>query len=103
LKSIYEIGCDVFGGTSNDPAAAIFGQQDAIKILSDKFNDIQLREFHDTDAEDIVNYLTSFPPGNQSDTDTIERARGENTERLDASSGWFVTHRKGALITATLA
>ena len=107
LKSIYEIGCDVFGGTPNDPAAAIFGQQDAIKILSDKFNDIQLREFHDTytvtDAEDIVNYLTSFPPGNQSDTDTIERARGENTERLDASSGWFVTHRKGALITATLA
>ena len=107
LKSIYEIGCDVFGGTPYDPAAAIFGPQDAIKILLGQFNDIQLHEFHDTytvaDAEDIVNYLTSFPPGNQSDADMIEKARREITERLDASSGRIVTHRKGALITATLA
>lgn len=107
LKSIYEIGCDVVGGTPNDPAAAIFGPQDAIKILSDQFNDIQLHEFHDTytvtDTEDIVHYLTSFPPGNQSDADMIENARREITECLDASSGQIVTHRKGALITATLA
>ena len=107
LKSIYEIGCDVVGGTPNDPAAAIFGPQDAIKILSDQFNDIQLHEFHDTytvtDTEDIVHYLTSFPPGNQSDADMIENARREITECLDASSGRIVTHRKGALITATLA
>ena len=107
LKSIYEIGCDVFRGTPYDPAAAIFGPQDAIKILSDQFNDIQLHEFHDTytvtDTEDIVHYLTSFPPGNQSDADMIENARREITERLDASSGRIVTHRKGALITATLA
>ena len=107
LKSIYEIGCDVFGGTPNDPAATIFGPQDAIEILSDQFNDIQLHEFDDTytvtDTEDIVHYLTSFPPGNQSDADMIENARREITERLHASSGRIVTHRKGALITATLA
>ena len=107
LKSIYEIGCDVFGGTPHDPAAAIYGPQNAIKILSDQFNDIQLHEFDDTytvtDTEDIVHYLTSFPPGNQSDADMIENARREITERLDASSGRIVTHRKSALITATLA
>lgn len=107
LKSIYKIGCDVFGGAPNDPAAAIFGPQDAVKILSDQFSDIQLHEFHDTytvaDADDIVHYLTSFPPGNQSDADMIEKARREIKVRLDASSGWIETHRKGALITATLA
>lgn len=107
LKSIYEIGCDVFGGAPHDPATTIFGPQDAIKILSDQFKDIQLHEFNDTytvaDAEDIVHYLTSFPPGNQSDADMIENARREITERLDASSGRIVTRRKGTLITATLA
>jgi ubiquinone/menaquinone biosynthesis C-methylase UbiE len=104
LRELFEIGAKVFGGASFDPATKALGVTTAHKLLTHRFDTVTLHRFEDTysinDVEDIVRYLTSFPPGITAEQ--REELRHLVVERLHQNAGVLKVKREAALICGRL-
>jgi SAM-dependent methyltransferase len=104
LRELFEIGSAAFGGTACDPAAARLGPAAAAALLRTHFRDVTMLLFEDSyaidDGDDVVRYLTSFPPGITATAGEREELRRLVLDRLRKSGGILRTNRECALIRA---
>jgi SAM-dependent methyltransferase len=103
MKELNELSHRVFGTPPYDFGSAPFSLESGEPILRRRFADVEIHAATDvlyvTDAPDIVNYLTSFPPGDgagESDLASLDR---ELALRMSAQGGVFpVTRIAGYMV-----
>lgn len=104
MRDLFDLGSKAFGGVASDPAASLFGVVAAQTLLARRFNAVTVHMFEDTyaidDAEDIFQYLTSFPPGDHASEQQEDELRRLIAERLGQYDGVLKVKREGALICA---
>jgi SAM-dependent methyltransferase len=102
LKELFKWGGAVFGGSTSDPAAEIFGADTALRLLPAHFHALAVVDYEDlyeiTDGEDIIRYLCSFPPGNQASEPEVRELRALIQEKLEQSLGSIRVARESNLI-----
>ncbi len=105
LHELFDLGNKIFGGSSYDPAAAVFGLGMAQEMLSDHLENVTVHEFEDTylisEAADIYQYLTSFPPGINSSDDERLSAQDAISRYLAENNGVLKVKRLGGLVCGT--
>ena len=73
------------GSPELDPSGVAFGFETAERLLGDQFGNVELRRYpsrlHVTDPEDVFMALTSYPPGDGADEQTLDAFR----QRIDAA------------------
>lgn len=102
LRRLREVISEVFGVRTSDPAAG-FGTRSGLEILNSSFADVEWRSYEDTlrctDVEDIVAYVTSFPPGEHATFKERKNLRRLLQERLDRGHGAFsLTKETGVFV-----
>lgn len=102
LGALFDLGSRAFGGAPRDPAARIFGPGRALELFGERFDDVALHRFQDvyviTDADDIVQYLTSYPPGNRAGEAEITAVGRLVAARLDEAGGVLNVAREAVLV-----
>lgn len=102
LRELFDLGSQAFGTADSDPAATLFGVGAARTLLAQHFGTVTVHMFEDTyaidDAEDILLYLTSFPPGIDASERRKSEARHLIAERLGQNDGVLKVKREGAVI-----
>ncbi len=97
---------EVFGPLRREPYHERFGPHNGAPMLEPHFETLEWRAFEDalmcTDADDVLAYLLSYPPGEQADANQIASLRAAIVARIDAGSGAFrVTKEVGAFVCHT--
>lgn len=104
MKELFEISSSFFGGSSTDPAAAAFNICNAEKSVEKSLDLVTSHVFKDiyaiTDPEDLINYITSFPPGIEADDEQIKELRDFVTSRMNQNSNVLNVNRVSALVCA---
>lgn len=72
MREIYELAT-VLGSAPTEPSAAVFGLDIAERSMRSRFGDVAIfrrpAELRITDPDDVLHYLTSFPPGDGASED----------------------------------
>ena len=93
----------VFGAPCSDMSSASFSLESGAAILRRHFESVTVNATSDilnvTDARDIVNYLTSFPPGAGADAAILEILERELASRM--ADGVFPITRIAGYLVAT--
>lgn len=104
LMELFSLGGAAFGGATSDPAAAAFGVDAARAHLGRRFQAVDVHIFEDSyaidDVDDIIDYLTSFPPGSAATREQHDALRRLAAENLAANGGVLAVKREAALIWA---
>ncbi len=93
----------VFGTPPYDVGSAPFSLESGEPILRRHFRDVEVHAKTDilrvTDAQDVVNCLRSFPPGDRADEATLRNLDRELAERMAAQDGLFpITRIAGYMV-----
>lgn len=87
MRALYELAT-AFGGSPHDPVAAIFGYDEARRMMTAIFGNVTAFDYparlRVTDPEDVFLALTSFPPGetaSEAELDAFRQAIGEAFEK----------------------
>jgi SAM-dependent methyltransferase len=102
MRELREVSSEVFGHDPGDPATP-FGKHSGIEKLNACFADVEWRTYEDrlrcTDVDDIVAYMTSFPPGENATYKESRKLRRLVQERIDRGNGAFsITKETGAFV-----
>ncbi len=102
MGELFDLGAQAFGGSGSDPAAAMFGVSTAKTLLARRFDTVTVHKYEDIyaidDADDIFQYLTSFPPGIDATEPQRHGLRTLISERLSRDGGVLKVKRGSALI-----
>lgn len=102
LGALFELGSRAFGGEPHDPAARAFGPGHALALFEERFEDVTLQRFEDvyviTEADDIVQYLTSYPPGSRAGEQEVAALRQLVAARLEEAGGVLNVAREAVLV-----
>jgi SAM-dependent methyltransferase len=104
MKELKELSHAIFGAPPYDLGAASFSLEIGEPILSRYFQNVEVKEMIDvlcvTDARDIVNYLRSFPPGDEAGETTLRNLDRELAFRMGAQGAAFSVTRIAAAMVA---
>ncbi len=105
MKEMSLLSHAVFGTPPYDVGSAPFSLESGEPILRRHFQDVEVKAITDvlriTDAVDIVNCLTSFPPGDTADEATLQHLDRELAARMNAQGGVFPVTRIAGYIVAS--
>ena len=105
MKELKELSHSVFGAPPHDLGAASFSLESGKPILSKYFQNVEVKEMTDvlrvTDAQDIVNYLRSFPPGDEAGETALRNLDRELALRMGAREGVFPVTRIAGYMVAS--
>lgn len=103
FRAVMTLGNAAYGGPDLDPAAVLFGPEDASNLLQDRFTDIETRVYQDTyavdHAPDVVAYLTSMPPGNEASDEQLEQLLCLTEAAITAGGGVLNVLRESVLVS----
>jgi len=98
LRELWEVRCEVFGGSPTSTLADVFGSVTGAAILSRRFTDVEWREYEDplhcTVPEDVVAFLTSAPPGEDASPAQLSSLRRVVDERFHSGGGVFAVSKE---------
>lgn len=94
---------EVFGTAVGDSTVDAFGLESGLPMLAASFEEVQLRRFEDslrpTDPQHVVDYLTSYPPGEDASPAQHRQLVDLVSSRFDDGDGVFtVTKDTGLFI-----
>ncbi len=103
LKELTDLTEAVFGPMPKDFGHASFSLESGEPILRRHFADVTVHASTDilrvTDAQDVVNYVCSFPPGDGAPEPLLQKLKRELATRMAAQGGVFpVTRVVGYLV-----
>jgi SAM-dependent methyltransferase len=105
MKELNQLSHAVFGTPAYDIGSAPFSLESGAPILSRYFQSVEVKKMTDvlrvTDAQDIVNYLRSFPPGDEADETTLRNLDRELALRVAAQDGVFLVTRIAGYMVAS--
>jgi SAM-dependent methyltransferase len=105
MKELNALSHDILGTPPYDFGSASFSLESGEPILRKYFRTVDVRSntdvLHVTEAVDVVNFLTSFPPGEDADEATLDRLREELARRMP--DGVFPITRIAGVMVANLA
>ncbi|MDX2380093.1 MAG: class I SAM-dependent methyltransferase [Acidimicrobiia bacterium] len=91
MRELWAIRADVFGLSEIDATIEAFGADTGFTILREHFGDIRWRRFEDelhcTDADDVLAYICSTPPGENASQEERRQLRDKIREAIDAGDG----------------
>jgi SAM-dependent methyltransferase len=103
LRELLEISTEVFGPTGHPRFLEAFGAHNGGDILGEHFAEVEWRSYDGdlvcTNADDVLAYLVSFPPGERGNDDELHRladvvsrtlAEGDGVLRVTKETGAFV-------------
>ncbi|MCO5730012.1 class I SAM-dependent methyltransferase [Rhizobium sp. SSA_523] len=103
LRALYEL-TRVLGAAPLDPAAAIFGFKEADEMMRQTFGTVSIlrhpARLRVTDPEDVFLAMTSFPPGEDASSDTLEAFRAAIAEAFERGGGAVEAEQERALFLA---
>jgi SAM-dependent methyltransferase len=98
LRELFDLGRVVFGGEHGDQVSAIFGLENGQAMLEAEFETVQLWLYPDrlvcTDPADILNYLTSSPPGDTASAAELLALRTVVEQAFAAGGGTFTVSKE---------
>lgn len=105
LRELGEIAGEVLGDAAADDPTAPFGAVSSVDILRAHFGGVEWRPFEDTlyctDADDLLAYITSHPPGESASPAQIQALRQAIQQRLDDGNGTLaVSKETGAFVAS---
>jgi SAM-dependent methyltransferase len=104
LRELFVIEATVFGPTRRLRHHEVFGPESGRELLLERFGDVEWHayddELHCTDAEDVVAYICSTPPGEDASSDQVERLRSEVQRRMSENAGVLVIAKHVGAFTA---
>ena len=93
MRELLDLRRSVFGGRHGDQVSSAFALENGRPILEAAFKTIELRQYPDllvcTDPRDIIDYLTSSPPGDGASEHQIEALHEAVTIAFRRSGGKF--------------
>ena len=103
MKELKDLSHKVFGTLPYDLGAASFSLESGAPILRRYFQTVEVKEIEDllrvTDAQDIVNYLRSFSPGEDADETMLRNLDKELALKMADLGGVFpVTRIAGYMV-----
>ncbi len=102
MRELNLLSRSVFGTPPGDFGSASFSLESGAPILRRHFHDVEVHPRTDvlrvTDARDIVNYLRSFPPGEDADEETLRILDKELALRMGADGVFPVTRIAGLMV-----
>ncbi|HXC55468.1 MAG TPA: class I SAM-dependent methyltransferase [Rhizomicrobium sp.] len=95
----------IFGTPQYDLGSGSFSLESGAPILRRHFQRVEVTATTDilnvTDAQDIVNYLRSFPPGDEADEASLRALDSELAARMSAQGGVFpITRIAGHMVAS---
>ncbi len=107
LRVLYDVSVAAFGGTGGDPAAAIFGFDEAHALLDGAFGNVELHRFPGslriTEPEHVFEAQTSFPPGDGAPDDQLAVLRQAINDAFANGGGVLEVEKEtGALVSRKL-
>jgi SAM-dependent methyltransferase len=104
MKELTALSNTVLGAPPHSGSAP-FSLESGRPILGKYFQNVEVKEMTDvlrvTDARDVINYLTSFPPGDEAGEATLESLNRELASRMAAQGGVFPVTRVAGIIVAS--
>jgi len=94
MRELLDLRRSVFGGEHGDQVSAAFTLENGRPLVEAVFASVELRKYPDrlvcTEPRDIVDYLTSSPPGDGASEAQIEALRRTVAAAFEKSRGKFV-------------
>ena len=105
MQEMNALALEVFGPSPQDLGSGSFSLESGAPILRRHFRAVEVTTKTDillvTGAEDIVNYVTSFPPGEDADAATVRKFEERLAEKMSAQNGTFpITRIAGYMVAA---
>jgi SAM-dependent methyltransferase len=105
MQELNVLSLEIFGPSSQDMGSTSFSLESGAPILRRHFRTVEVTAMTDilcvTDAADIVNYVTSFPPGEDADAATVQKFKKRLAEKMSAQNGTFPITRIAGYMVAT--
>jgi SAM-dependent methyltransferase len=93
MRELLDLRRSVFGGEHGDQVSSVFTLENGRPMLEAVFKTVELRQYPDllvcTEPRDIIDYLTSSPPGDGASEHQIEALREAVTIAFHKSGGKF--------------
>jgi SAM-dependent methyltransferase len=104
LRALYDISARAFGIEGGDPAAALFGFDEAETLLREAFGNVEIRQHPGrlviTDPEHVFEAQTSYPPGEDAPAEQLAVLRAAIADAFAAGGGVLdVPKQTGAFIS----
>jgi SAM-dependent methyltransferase len=94
MRELFDLRRSVFGGEHGDQVSAAFTLENGRPLVQAVFATVELRKYPDvlicTEAQDIIDYLTSSPPGDGASQAQIEALRQTVAAAFEKDRGKFV-------------
>ena len=104
MRELYAL-TTVLGSPELDPSGVAFGFETAERLLGDQFGNVELRRYpsrlHVTDPEDVFMALTSYPPGDGADEQTLEAFRQRIDAAFEQGGGVLVSEKETGVFIST--
>ena len=103
LRELFRIEASVFGPTRVLRHHEVFGAQNGGELLDELFDHVAWHPYDDrllcTDAEDVIAYICSTPPGEDATRDQVSQLRRIVNDRMAKGDGVLVVNKDvGAFI-----
>jgi SAM-dependent methyltransferase len=103
LVELWDIRAEVFGPAfAADEGVDVFGPGSGSPILDQWFDHVQWREYNDelrcTDADDVVAFITSAPPGEDASAEQLEQLQQVVRSRFDTRGVFTVSRDTGVFL-----
>jgi len=104
LRELVEIECAVFGAPRKRVLGDVFGPVSGLTPLLLHFDSVEWRTYDDnlrcTDADDVLAYITSIPPGAHSTPEQMKVLKGEICGRMDRGDGVLEVAKESGVFLA---
>jgi SAM-dependent methyltransferase len=94
LRELLDLRRSVFGGKHGDQPSAVFALENGRPMIEACFATVELRKYPDrlvcTEPQDIIDYLTSSPPGDGASETEIRALHEIVAAAFDKSGGKFI-------------
>jgi SAM-dependent methyltransferase len=104
MAALFELGHAALGGERLDLGARAFSLESGEAILRRHFDEVEVHRAVDvlrvTDPSDVINYLTSFPPGDRATPAMLARLDTMTAEAFTAGRGVLEITRDTGFLTA---
>jgi SAM-dependent methyltransferase len=105
LAELYAIDATVFGPSSaRNNNSLVFGSANGIGLLQERFGEIVWRGHDDEllciEADDVVAYLTSVPPGESATPQQLAGLNAEVRRRMNDGNGVLVVSKSAGVFIA---
>jgi len=104
LRELFDIESVAFGARRPRTHADVFGRVTGREVIDKTFENVRWLQFDDrlrcTDTDDVVEYLTSTPPGENATPKELQRLRTEIERRMNENQGTLEVSKDCGLFLA---